>query len=250
MIAIRSTLFMAYAIVWSILSAPLVVVAALALRGLWGYRFGKLWRLGIQFGVENILGIRPRVIGQENMPKEACVILSKHQSAWETMTLQDVVPKGAYCVFVLKKELLRVPLIGWGLGAMKMISIDRSAGKDALDQVVTQGRERLQQGFYVIVFPEGTRVPVGQKKRYKAGGAYLATHVGSKVVPIAHDAGELWPRQAFLKKPGTVTISIGPAFDATGLSEAEVNRRAEEWIEAEMHRISPHRYSDAPHNAT
>jgi len=250
MIAIRSTLFMAYAIVWSILSAPLVVVAALALRGLWGYRFGKLWRLGIQFGVENILGIRPRVIGQENMPKEACVILSKHQSAWETMTLQDVVPKGAYCVFVLEKELLRVPLIGWGLGAMKMISIDRSAGKDALDQVVTQGRERLQQGFYVIVFPEGTRVPVGQKKRYKAGGAYLATHVGSKVVPIAHDAGELWPRQAFLKKPGTVTISIGPAFDATGLSEAEVNRRAEEWIEAEMHRISPHRYSDAPHNAT
>jgi len=250
MIAIRSTLFMTYAIVWSILSAPLVVVAALALRGLWGYRFGKLWRLGIQFGVENILGIRPRVIGLENMPKEACVILSKHQSAWETMTLQDVVPKGAYCVFVLKKELLRVPLIGWGLGAMKMISIDRSAGKDALDQVVTQGRERLQQGFYVIVFPEGTRVPVGQKKRYKAGGAYLATHVGCKVVPIAHDAGELWPRQAFLKKPGTVTISIGPAFDASGLSEAEVNRRAEEWIEAEMHRISPHRYLDAQHNAT
>ncbi len=246
---IRSTLFMAYAILWSILSAPLVVFAALALRGLWGYRFGKLWRLGMQWGVENLLGIRPRVIGQENMPAEPCVILAKHQSAWETMTLQDYVPAGTYCVFVLKKELLRVPLLGWGLAAMKMISIDRSAGKDALEQVVTQGRERLKQGFYVIVFPEGTRVAPGQKKRYKTGGAYLATHVGCKVVPIAHDAGELWPRQAFLKTPGTVTVSIGPAFDATGMSEAEVNQKAEAWIEAEMRRISPHRYPDAAQSA-
>ena len=243
--AIRSTLFMAYAIVWSLLVAPLVFFAGPVLGGIWPYRFGKLWRLGIQFGVENLLGIRPQVIGQENMPKEPCVILAKHQSAWETMTLQDCVPSGAYCVFVLKKELLKVPLIGWGLAAMKMISIDRSAGKDALEQVVNQGRERLQQGYYVIIFPEGTRVPPGQKKRYKPGGAYLATHVGCKVVPIAHNAGELWPRQAFLKKPGTVTISIGPAFDASGLSEAEVNQRAEAWIENEMRRISPHRYPDA-----
>ncbi|MGE5470376.1 MAG: lysophospholipid acyltransferase family protein [Bacteroidota bacterium] len=247
---LRSSVFMAWAILWSVLTAPLVVIAALLLRGLWGYRLGKLWRLGMQWGVENILGIRPLVIGRENMPPEPCVILAKHQSAWETMTLQDTVPNGAYCVFVLKKELLRVPLIGWGLAAMRMISIDRAAGKDALDQVVTQGRERLQQGFYVILFPEGTRVAPGLKKRYKPGGAYLATHVGCKVVPIAHNAGELWPRQAFLKTPGTVTVSIGPAFDASGMTEAEVNQRAESWIENEMHRISPHRYSDAQHNAT
>lgn len=245
MIAIRSALFMVYALVWSILTIPLVMFSALVLRGRWGYRAGKFWRLGIQAGVENLLGIRPTVIGLENMPKEPCVILAKHQSAWETMALQDYVPDGAYCVFVLKKELLRIPLLGWGLGAMKMISIDRKAGKDALDQVVRQGRERLQQGFYVIVFPEGTRVAPGEKKRYKAGGAYLATHVGCKVVPIAHDAGELWPRQAFLKKPGRITVSIGPAFDATGMTELQVNQRAEAWIEGEMHRISPHRYSDA-----
>ena len=247
---IRSTVFMAWALLWSVLTAPLVVIAALLLRGLWGYRAGRLWRLGMQWGVENILGIRPKVIGLENMPQEPCVILAKHQSAWETMALQDYVPNGAYCVFVLKKELLRIPLLGWGLAAMKMISIDRAAGKDALDQVVTQGRERLQQGFYVILFPEGTRVAPGHKKRYKPGGAYLATHVGCKVVPIAHNAGELWPRQAFLKTPGIVTVSIGPAFDATGMTELEVNRRAEEWIEEEMHRLSPHRYSDAQHNAT
>lgn len=242
---IRSSLFMAWAIVWSILTAPLVVIAALLLRGRWGYHAGKVWRLGVQWGVENLLGIRPHVIGRENMPQEPCVILSKHQSAWETMTLQDCVPNGAYSVFVLKKELLRIPLLGWGLAAMKMISIDRAAGKDALEQVVQQGRERLQQGFYVIVFPEGTRVAPGQKSRYKAGGAYLATHVGCKVVPVAHNAGELWPRHAFLKKPGTVTISIGPAFDATGMSESAVNKRAEAWIEAEMRRLSPHRYPDA-----
>lgn len=247
--ALRSTLFMIYAFLWSALTIPLVIVAALALRGRWGYRAGKLWRLGVQFGVENILGIRPRVLGLENMPQEPCVILSKHQSAWETMTLQDYVPKGAYCVFVLKKELLRIPLLGWGLGAMKMISIDRAAGKEALERVVVQGRERLQQGYYVIIFPEGTRVPPGEKRRYKAGGAYLATRVGCKIVPVAHNAGELWPRQAFLKKPGTITLSIGPAFDASGLSENEVNRRAEAWIEAEMHRLAPHRYPNAQHDA-
>jgi 1-acyl-sn-glycerol-3-phosphate acyltransferase len=242
--AIRSTLFMIYAIIWSVLSAPLVVIAGPLLGGVWAYRFGRVWRLGTQWGVENLLGIRPQVIGRENMPAEACVIMAKHQSAWETMTIQDCVPVVAFCVFVLKQELLKVPFVGWGLAAMKMISIDRNAGKNALDQVVTQGRERLKQGYYVIIFPEGTRVAPGEKRRYKPGGAYLATHVGCKVVPIAHNAGEFWPRQAFLKKPGTVTISIGPAFDATGMSELEVNQRVEDWIEAEMRRISPHRYPD------
>ena len=242
---LRSTLFALWALLWTLLTAPLVLGGALLLRGLGGQPPANTPRPGIPWGVEHLLGIRPKVIGIENMPPEPCIILSKHQSAWETMTLQDYVPHGAYCVFVLKKELLRVPFIGWGLGAMKMISIDRAAGKNALDQVVTQGRERLKQGFYVIIFPEGTRVAPGQKRRYKPGGAYLATRVGCKVVPVAHNSGELWPRQSFLKKPGTVTVSIGPAFDATGLSEQEINERVEHLIEGEMHRISPHRYPDA-----
>ena len=135
--------------------------------------------------------------------------------------------------------------------AIEALGTSPAAVKAALGRMT---RKKLiaspAKGFYVIVFPEGTRVPPGEKRRYKPGGAYLATHVGCKVVPIAHNAGELWPRQAFLKQAGTVTISIGPAFDATGLSEAEVNRRAEQWIEAEMHRIAPHRYSDVQHNAT
>lgn len=242
--AIRSTLFMLWALLVTLCVAPLIMCASL-LGTRACYAMAWLFRRGIMFGSQWILAIRTEVRGRENMPAEPAVILSKHQSAWETVALQDVIPAGTHAVFVLKKELLAVPFIGWALASMRFISIDRSAGKDALDQVVEQGRDRLQQGYYVIVFPEGTRVAPGKKKRFKIGGAHLATHAGCKVVPVAHNAGEFWPRNAFLKRPGTAVISIGPAIDATGLSDQEVNRRAEAWIEAEMHQLSPHRYRDA-----
>lgn len=248
MIVLRSALFMAAVIVLTVLVAPLVILVALIFRESAGFRLVALWRKGFNACVEIILGIRSRIIGRENIPDEACVILSKHQSAWETVALQDIVPSGRNCVFVLKQELLRLPFFGWALAAMRHISIDRAAGKNALDQVVVQGKERLARGLYVIVFPEGTRVAPGQKRRYKAGGAYLATHVGCKVVPVAHDAGELWPRQAFLKRPGTITMSIGPAIEATGLTETELNAKVEAWIEGEMQRLSPHRYPDGQAN--
>ncbi len=244
MIVLRSALFMAWVSLLTIAIAPLIIVFAMLGARATAYRAVALWRSGFMGAVARVLGIRTRLIGQENMPREACVILAKHQSAWETVALQDLVPTGAHCVFVLKRELLKLPFFGWALAAMRHISIDRMAGKQALDQVVDQGRDRLARGLYVIVFPEGTRVAPGQKRRYKVGGAYLASHVGCKVVPVAHDAGELWPRQAFLKRPGTVTVSIGPAFDAGGLSEQEINERAEAWIEGEMRRISPHRYPE------
>lgn len=249
MIQLRSALFLLVTALLTVVAAPFVILAALVLRGQWGFRVVYLWRRGYMWCVRNIIGIRADIHGLDNMPDEPCVILAKHQSAWETVALQDYVPHGAFCVFVLKKELLKLPFFGWSLAAMRHISIDRSAGKEALDQVVVQGKERLARGFYVIVFPEGTRVAPGQKRRFKIGGAYLASHVGCKVVPIAHDAGELWPRQAFLKRPGTVTVSIGPAIDATGLSEQELNERVETWIDNEMRRISPHRYPDAPAKA-
>ena len=127
---------------------------------------------------------------------------------------------------------------------MKMISIDRQAGKDALRQVVEQGRERLDAGFWVVIFPEGTRVAPGQKRRYKSGGAHLAVQTGAMVVPVAHDAGEVWGKNAFLKSPGLITVSIGPALDPAGKTESEINTLAEAWIESEMHRLSPHRYPD------
>ncbi|MBK7899413.1 MAG: 1-acyl-sn-glycerol-3-phosphate acyltransferase [Azonexus sp.] len=244
MIIMRSALFMAWVIVLTVVLAPFIILFALLGARDIAFRIVALWRRGFLGAVALILGIDCRVLGRENMPAEPSVMLAKHQSAWETVALQELVPAGANCVFVLKKELLRLPFFGWSLAAMRHISIDRTAGRQALDQVVEQGRERLADGCYVIVFPEGTRVAPGQKRRYKVGGAYLANHVGCKVVPVAHDAGELWPRQAFLKRPGTITVSIGPAFDATGLSEQEINQRAEAWIEGEMRRISPHRYPE------
>lgn len=245
MTLIRSALFTLYAAILTIIVGSLVVIVALTVGPRWGNPLIWVWRRGFMAGVRWILGIRTELRGIENMPGEAAVILSKHQSAWETVALQDLPPPGKYCVFVLKKELLQLPFFGWALGAMRMISIDRKAGRDALDQVVDQGRESLKRGSYVIVFPEGTRVAPGHKKRYKIGGAHLATHVGCKVVPVAHNAGELWPRNAFLKRAGTVIMSVGPAIDATGRTDAEINAAVEAWIEGEMRRISPHRYPDA-----
>jgi 1-acyl-sn-glycerol-3-phosphate acyltransferase len=176
------------------------------------------------------------------MPAEPAVVMAKHQSAWETVGLQDVFPP---LVFVLKKELLRVPFFGWGLAAMKMISIDRAAAKDALKQVFDQGRERLSAGYWVVIFPEGTRVAPGETARYKPGGAHLAVRSGAKVVPVAHNAGEFWRKDRFTIAPGLITVSIGPPIDPIGKTAAKINTLAAAWIEAEMQRLSPHRYPAA-----
>jgi 1-acyl-sn-glycerol-3-phosphate acyltransferase len=190
---------------------------------------------------ERILGIRYRVIGRENLPQTPSVILSKHQSAWETLSYFAIFPSVAY---VLKRELLRIPFFGWGLAQMPIVSIDRKAGKDALRQVVDKGCELLREGFWVVIFPEGTRTMVGSRKRYKSGGALLATAAGVAVVPVAHNAGEFWPRQAFIKRAGVITVSIGPAILTQGRSAEEVNAEAEAWIEGEMLRLFPHHYAD------
>lgn len=203
------------------------------------YRIITSWVRVVLWFVWHLLGIRYRVLGRENIPSAPAVVLSKHQSAWETLALQQLFP---YISFVLKRELLRVPFFGWGLAQLPMIAIDRAAGKDALAQVLEQGRQRLAEGFWVVVFPEGTRVPVGARRRFKLGGAWLAQHTGVPVIPIAHNAGEFWRRNAFLKKPGEITVSIGPPIDPAGLEPAEVNARAEAWITNEMSRLFPHHF--------
>ena len=190
--------------------------------------------------IKHVLGIDYRVEGRENIPDRPAVILSKHQSAWETVVLQQVFPLS---LFVWKRELKwQLPFFGWALAVIPMISIDRGAGKNALLQLVEQGRLRLSQGYPVIIFPEGTRVAPGSHRRYKIGGANLGVATGAPVLPLVHNAGEYWGRNAFFKRPGTITVSIGPAIDPTGLSAEEVNNRAEAWMEAEMARISPHLY--------
>jgi 1-acyl-sn-glycerol-3-phosphate acyltransferase len=244
---LRSVLFMA---VLAVVTVPYGIVLTL-LRPLVGpftrYKVVQGWSRTAMWLIRHMLGIDYRVLGRENIPSQPSVILCKHQSAWETIALQRIFPPQIY---VMKRELLRIPFFGWGLGSIPMISIDRSAGKEALQQIGEQGCERLKSGFWVVVFPEGTRVAPGLTRRYKTGGAYLAVAAGALVVPVAQDAGELWPRNAFLKYPGTITVSIGPPIDARGLTPDQVNARVAAWIEAEMRRISPHRYGDDPDAAT
>jgi 1-acyl-sn-glycerol-3-phosphate acyltransferase len=202
------------------------------------YRVTSTWTRMILFLLEHVCGLRYRILGAENIPDTPSIVLSKHQSAWETLAFQKIFPPQ---VWVLKKELLRIPFFGWGLAMTSPIAIDRSAGRSALDQVVEQGRNRLEQGFWVVIFPEGTRIPIGQKGKYRIGGAWLATHTGVPVVPVAHNAGEFWARNAFIKKPGTITVSIGKPINPSDMEPNALNAQVENWIESEMAQISRHR---------
>lgn len=183
-----------------------------------------------------VLGIRYVVRGREHLPDRPAVVLAKHQSAWETVAFLFLFPPVSA---VIKQELLKVPFFGWAYRMLSPIAIDRGAGREALKQIVSQGRAKLAQDFWVLVFPEGTRVAPGEKGRYGIGGAWLAAETGAPIVPVAHNAGEVWPKNAFIKRPGTVTVSIGPVIESAGKSAAELTRATEAWIEAEMARLPP-----------
>ncbi len=181
-----------------------------------------------------VLGIEYVILGADNLPTQPAIILAKHQSAWETVAFLCLFPPVSP---VIKQELLNVPFFGWAFRLLSPIAIDRSSGREALKQIVKQGRDKLAQGFWVLVFPEGTRVAPGEKGRYGIGGSWLAAETATPIVPVAHNAGEVWPKNAFIKRPGTVTISIGPVIDPAGKSAAELTRLVEAWIEAEMKRL-------------
>lgn len=183
-----------------------------------------------------VLGIRYVVEGLEHLPKQPSIILAKHQSAWETVAFLFLFPPVSP---VIKQELLNVPFFGWAFRMLSPIAIDRGAGREALKQIVTRGGEKLAQGFWVLVFPEGTRVAPGEKGRYGIGGGWLAAETGAPIVPVAHNAGEVWPKNAFIKRPGTVTVRIGPVIESAGKSAAELTRAVEAWIESEMTRLPP-----------
>ncbi|MBI5786614.1 MAG: 1-acyl-sn-glycerol-3-phosphate acyltransferase [Rhodocyclales bacterium] len=226
------------------LYTPPFVIALLLLFWLPTRKFRQVSMIWVHIAmwlIRHVLRIDHRVLGAENIPATPCVVLSKHQSAWETIVLQHVFAMASY---VYKKELHWLPFFGWGLAALPFVGIDRNAGKDALAQVATRGKQRLAEGYPVVIFPEGTRVAPGSKKRYKIGGAYLAVQAGVPAVPVALNSGEFWRRNAFVKCPGTVTMSIGPAIDPAGLSAEDINARVETWIETEMRRISPHLYGN------
>jgi 1-acyl-sn-glycerol-3-phosphate acyltransferase len=227
---LRSALFAA---ALALVTPPyaLLALATFPLPRMLRYRFITGWSRMVLALARWIVGIRWRVEGREHLPSRPAVILSKHQSAWETMAFQLIFPPQ---VHVLKRELLWIPFFGWGLALMSPIAIDRSRGPSALRAIARRGRERLRQGFWVVVFPEGTRVAPGERRPYQLGGAWLAASTGAPVVPVAHNAGLFWPRNAFLKRSGTVTVRIGPSIEAANRDAQSVNAMAEAWIEEQQ----------------
>jgi 1-acyl-sn-glycerol-3-phosphate acyltransferase len=224
-------------VVWApvcLLCAPLPYKARYWVTARWNWFVLMIGKL--------ICGIRYEVKGLENLPDAPVILLSKHQSAWETIFYLYFMPRPL--VYVFKRELLWIPFFGWGLAMLRMIAIDRSKGKDAFAQVVAQGRKRLAGGQWIIMFPEGTRTPVGGKGKYKGGGARLAVETGTPVVPIAMNSGECWPKNSFIKYPGTITVSIGKPIPSEGQEATQLIARVENWIESEMRVISPHVYSN------
>jgi 1-acyl-sn-glycerol-3-phosphate acyltransferase len=199
------------------------------------YAVIKCWMTAMVASAKYICGIKYQVCGLENIPKENGIIFSKHQSTWETFYLPLLFNEPT---IILKKELLRIPFFGWGLSLLDPIAIDRKNTRSALDQIIEQGRARLRQGRFILCFPEGARVKPGEVVRYKIGGGRLAEATRALVTPVAHNAGECWPRKGFMKKPGTIHVVIGPSIDTRHKTATDILMEAQTWIEATMRDIS------------
>lgn len=233
--AVRSFVF---ALLQVIVTPPYALVAILTfpLPPMVRYRIISGWARLFVWVARVVCGVRYRVEGRHNIAREPVVYMSKHQSAWETLAFQAILPPH---VMVIKRELLWIPFFGWGLAMMSPIAIDRAAGRQALKQVQDQGKERLDDGFAVVIYPEGTRIAPGTTGRYHTGGAWLAVKAGVPIVPIAHNAGYLWPRNSFVKRPGVITVSIGPPIATLGRRPDAVTDETAAWIEAEVRRMGP-----------
>ncbi len=242
---LRSVLHMVFMFVTIIPAASLIVLASLCgVRGDSLYVWAARWlRLSID-AARVIMGIRYQIHGQEHLPDGAtspAILLVKHQSTYETFLLPAIMPHPV--AYVFKKELLYVPFFGWAIGQLDMIHIDRSQRAKAFAKVVEQGQALLAKGVWVVMFPEGTRIPRGQRGQYKSGGTRLAVATGAPVIPIAITSAKCWPRRAFIKHPGVVDVSIGPPIPSVGRDADALMREVEQWIEAEMQRLDPEAYT-------
>ena len=198
------------------------------------YRFISLWAKTMIPWLKLTCNLSFEIHGSENIPNKPCIVFCNHQSAWETLALQIALPQQ---VWVLKRELLLIPFFGWGLWLTSPIAIDRSSGKKALLQMFNQGLTKIQKGFFIIVFPEGTRANLNEDKKYHIGGSWLAKKIDCPVLPIAHNAGYFWPKNSFLKHPGKITLKIGPLIDTQELSTDQINELAKKWINSNVEKI-------------
>jgi len=242
LIWLRSLLFT----VFLFLSTP-VFALAVVLLGPFGHKIcypaAVRWAVVNLWMLDKLCGLRFEVEGTEHIPSEPCVLYWKHESVFETMAGALIFPRQTW---VIKRELMWLPFFGWGMAFMRPIAINRGAGRSAVKQVMSLGQQRLAEGICVVIYPEGTRVPPGQARRFGISGAALAKAAGRPLVPVAHNAGDFWPRRSFLKRPGTVRVVIGPPIDPAELSPEEITSRGREWIAATVDRISPGRAAACP----
>ena len=245
--ALRSALFVLFLAVTVVPWALAVLLLSVFVRGNPVYWLCAAWLRNAIWGARLICGVKWRLHGTANLPDSPVIVLSKHQSTWETFAYPALMPHPLCYVF--KRELLYIPFFGWAMARMDMIHIDRSKRAEAWNRVAEQGRVFMARGHWVIMFPEGTRIPRGQAGTYKSGGTRLAVATGRPVMPIAVTSAVCWPRKSFVLRPGTVDISIGRPIDSTGREADELMREVQDWIEAEMHRLDPQAYSAAPAQA-
>lgn len=234
MLLFRSLLFQLYFYVSVVIAASLVVLTSFV-SGKLAYTVTRTWARSMLWAGKFLCGLDYVIEGLENLPTTPSVAMIKHSSVFEAYAQITFLPTQAW---VLKRELFWIPIFGWGLARLKPIAINRKAGRSAVKQVIQQGKERIADGVWVTVFPEGTRVAPGETKKYGVSGAALARETGVSIVPVAHNAGDFWPRRSVLKRPGLIRVCIGPPIDASGRPPKETNLMVQRWIEDKMADIS------------
>lgn len=229
MVLFRSIVYLAFLSLTTIVIAPILFAFKWVLPYQTLANLGKLWgRINLE-AVGIICGLKYRLHGWDKLPNDNCIVLSKHQSTWETIALRGLLP--ATNTWVIKRELLWIPFFGWGMAALGPIALDRKAGRQAIKQLVQEGRQSLEAGRWVVIFPEGTRTSPGEHIKYNLGGALLAEKTGYPILPIAHNAGVFWKRRGILKFPGFIDLVIGDPIRTQGLKASEINLLVEGWIE-------------------
>jgi 1-acyl-sn-glycerol-3-phosphate acyltransferase len=230
MIFVRSLIYQVFLIVSTVFFSSVIFVAGSLRASSITARLARSWGRSNLLALKWICGLDCHPIGLEHLPVDKAIVLAKHQSAWEIIALRALLPLDQS--WVLKQELMRLPLFGAALSKLHPIAIDRAAGRKAIAHLVREGEKALREDRWVVVFPEGTRVAPGTHQPYGLGGALLAERSGVSVVPIAHNAGQFWGRRSFLKFPGTIELVVGPVVRTTGRKAAEINAEVEEWIES------------------
>lgn len=230
-----STLFFIY-IILSFTTIGILIILSIFLPFAFRYWLSKIWVTTLLWAAKVFCGITHEVEGLENLPIDRpAIVLSKHQSAWETVAFRLFLPTH---VTLLKRSLLWIPIGGWALATLRPIAIDRKNQREALKSLIEQGSAALAEGLWVLVFPEGTRTAPGEDKKFSAGGAMLAHKTGYPVIPLAHNAGEFWPRYSFLKYPGVIKVKIGAPIEVEGKKAKEINEQAEAWVAQAMTEIT------------